>query len=230
MNHVWINKYNELFLIFLSFPFLYLIHHYELLYKLFERVTGIKPKQALYIYLSRIFSTLLLGFLPFILVSVLLQKRAAEYGFSLPEKSLVYYLTLILCLMIFPLLLVYSKNKEAKKNIPRAHPEEWNTLNLILNTLTWLFYLTGYEFYFRGLILFSVYRSAGTWSAIAIMTSLYTSVHITRGKDEAWGSIIMGFLGGFLALYSKSILPPLIIHFFISITMDTLMITRYKTR
>jgi len=230
MNQVWLNENIELSVIFLSFPFFYMIHHYELLYKILERITGMNLKQPFNIYFSRICSTLVLGIFPYILVFLILNRKAKNYGFFPPSNNLTYILIIILCLLIFPLLLVYSKTKEAGEYIPLAQPDEWNILNLILNILSWFIYLTAYEFYFRGLIIFSLSRAAGTLPAIAIMTSLYTFVHLSRGKVKAWGSLIMGFLSGFLALYSGSFFPSLVIHFFISITMDILMITRYRTR
>jgi membrane protease YdiL (CAAX protease family) len=85
-------------------------------------------------------------------------------------------------------------------------------------------YLIAYEFCIRGFLLFSFVKIMDPWPSIFLMTSIYTIIHLNRGRGEASGCIVMGFIFGVVVLYTQSILLPIMIHIYIALTTDTLLI------
>jgi membrane protease YdiL (CAAX protease family) len=76
----------------------------------------------------------------------------------------------------------------------------------------WILYLTGYEFLFRGLLLFSCLEAFGMWPAVVINLALYAALHLPKGLKEATAAIPFGALLCYLTLESGSIIPAIIIH------------------
>lgn len=74
-----------------------------------------------------------------------------------------------------------------------------------------LFYL-GWEFLFRGFMLFGVAERYDAVLAIVIQTMASTLVHIGKPASETFAAILAGLAFGYLALRTRSILYPLILH------------------
>ena len=64
----------------------------------------------------------------------------------------------------------------------------------MLNLLGWAIYLFGYEFLFRGILLFPLAETVGVWPAIAVNIALYSATHIPKGLDETLGAIPLGLV------------------------------------
>jgi membrane protease YdiL (CAAX protease family) len=129
---------------------------------------------------------------------------------------------------LFPILLAYSRGKEAVRNAPEARPRRWSLASIAVNAGSWVIYLFAYELCMRGYLLFSLQRVMGSWPGIAVMTAVYTAVHLPKGKGEAAGSAVMGLVFGVLTVAARSIFPSLLIHACVSITVDMLVILRNR--
>jgi len=85
-----------------------------------------------------------------------------------------------------------------------------------------LFYLFGWEFLFRGYMLFSLRPETGGLPAVLVQTVPYAVLHAGKPELEAYASIPFGFLLGIMALRAKSLWPCLVLHGLIAISMDVL--------
>ena len=230
MTILWKPEFVEPITVLLTFTILYFLHHYDLLYTFIVKKLGIALHQSSSVYLKRVVSAVLLGAFSLILIALCLKRSPGDYGVLLPSSFIGYIIPFVICSLLFPVLSVYSKSPEAIENIPLAKPEKWDAFNMMMNCLSWVVYLAAYEFCFRGYLLFTLARLMGSWPAIVVMTSIYTSVHLAKGKGEAGGSFIMGILFGAFTLYTGSIFPSAFIHVFISLTVDSLAIKRLRKK
>lgn len=230
---MWNADYREPVVAVASFTILYLFYQFGILspgFRVFiNKLRGKRIDQASAVFLQRGAGGLLFGLIP-ALVSMLYFKRPLkDYGFafSLPVSSIL--LIVGVSLLLFPLLFLYTRYPAVNKKIPHAQPERWDALYFLENALSWGFYLVGYEFCLRGFLLFTLSRSMGDWPSIAVVTSIYTCIHIPKGAGEAGGSLLMGVLFGLLSISTKTIWIAIIIHLFIALSTDTSAIL-HRTR
>jgi membrane protease YdiL (CAAX protease family) len=83
----------------------------------------------------------------------------------------------------------------------------------------------GLEVFFRGFLLFGLYARLGFY-AIPVMVIPYTMIHFGKPVPETFAAIVAGFVLGYLALKSKSVLWGFAIHWGVAITMDLMVIGR----
>jgi membrane protease YdiL (CAAX protease family) len=83
----------------------------------------------------------------------------------------------------------------------------------------------GLEVFFRGFLLFGLYRRLGYY-AIPVMVIPYTMIHFGKPVPETFAAIIAGFVLGYLALKSRSVLWGWAVHWGVAITMDLMVIGR----
>ena len=98
--------------------------------------------------------------------------------------------------------------------------KEWNKVLFGINAAGWILYLCGYEFLFRGILLFECNNSFGFWPAIAINVVVYSAVHMINGKDEAIGALIFGAIACYFTLTLGTILIAVIMHVALSLSSD----------
>jgi membrane protease YdiL (CAAX protease family) len=75
--------------------------------------------------------------------------------------------------------------------------------------------LVGWEFFFRGFLLFGLARVAGP-NAVLLQAVPFAMAHIGKPELEALSTIFGGTLFGIVAWRSRSFLYPLLIHWFIT--------------
>ncbi len=73
-------------------------------------------------------------------------------------------------------------------------------------------YMTGWEFLFRGYLLFGLKERWGPWRANIVQTILFTLIHIGKPPLETVSCLVSGLLFGYVSLKSESFWPMVIIH------------------
>jgi membrane protease YdiL (CAAX protease family) len=86
-----------------------------------------------------------------------------------------------------------------------------------------LLYYVGWEFFFRGYMLFGLREKFGDTYAILLQVIPSSLLHFNKPEPEFLGSIILGLVLGYLALRTRSILYPIIIHAYIGVSTDLLV-------
>jgi membrane protease YdiL (CAAX protease family) len=209
---------------------LYLLYHYHFTAPLAERMQRVfAPGRPVMVGVlaHRFCGMVTLGVVPLVVVTAILRGSAADYGISKVGFPLSYLVAGVLCLLLFPVLLAYTRGStDGEKKEPVFPRPVFG--DVALNALSWVLYLCAYEFFVRGFILFPLARAMGVWPAVAAITLIYTAIHLDRPRGEAAGCLIMGLLFGILTLWSKSILPALIVHVFIANTTDVLVLARQR--
>lgn len=81
------------------------------------------------------------------------------------------------------------------------------------------------EYFFRGVLLFALEPKLGL-NAIGVATLPYCMIHLHKPIAEAFGSIVAGFVLGYLALRTRSIGGGILLHVAVAISMDVLALAR----
>ncbi len=83
-----------------------------------------------------------------------------------------------------------------------------------------LLYYVGWEFLFRGFLLFGLRDRIGDFGAIAVQTFPSALLHIGKPAGELWASVAAGFLLGAWALKTRSVLYVLVFHYALGVLND----------
>jgi membrane protease YdiL (CAAX protease family) len=143
-----------------------------------------------------------------------------DYGLVIIPETTLYSIGWSLALSILAIPLTYKSARKPKNliNYPQIRAKIWNRNTVIINAVTWIVYLLGYEFMFRGILLFPIARSLGTWPAIAINIAMYSATHIPKGFEETIGAILLGLVLCILTLVSGTIWIALFVHIIVAWT------------
>ena len=158
----------------------------------------------------------LLGFLFFGIITAFIFNVVfdAKFDFiTIQISQLEEMLPWILFLFLLAVIVPYINVKNSKQNpYPQFKIDNWTNQYKFLSYLTWILYLTGYEFMFRGILLFGTLEELGYYPAIILNVVLYAVVHIPKGKKEVLGCFILGPILCFSAIETNTIIVPVILH------------------
>jgi membrane protease YdiL (CAAX protease family) len=168
-----------------------------------------------HIFFTKYFGFLSMGVAPTIICLIFLPEYSvADYGLTIIPETTFFSLvwTLGLSALVIPLAYISGKKPKNLINYPQIRANVWNTKIVIINALGWALYLFGYEFLFRGTLLFPLVNSIGVWPAIAVNIGLYSATHIPKGLDETIGAIPLGLVLCLLTLASGTIWIAFFVH------------------
>ncbi len=184
-------------------------------------------RRIISIYLWRKISGLIiLGGLPAIVAWMFFSLNPLDLGFKSGGTPDLWLWIAGASLLFIILNSFNSKSPELRAIYPELRLREWNAKGLSIAISGWILYLTGYEFLFRGLLLFTCYDAFGLWPAIVINLALYSALHLPKGLKEATAAIPFGALLCYLTLESQSILPAIILHSLQAISCEIFCIYR----
>ncbi len=141
-----------------------------------------------------------------------------ENGFALPTLQPLHALP-------FVALVPVALAARSPANLARS-PQLWRAVmppRMVLGSFgLWAVYLLGYELLFRGLLLFPLAAELGWWPALGLSTGMYVLAHLHKPAAETLGCIPMGFVFGWMALDSGSVLLPWLLHLGIVVVNESL--------
>ncbi len=161
-------------------------------------------KLTAYKYWDRVILYLVI---PLLIILILFREYPREYGFSFGDWKLGLTYTALGILFMAPVIyFLGSGNAVMKTYYERFLPGlPWTTfLDLI-----------GWEFFFRGWILFTYARKFGH-EAIWLQAVPFALAHISKPEIETLSTIFGGFAFGWVAYRTKSFVWPFLIHWFIA--------------
>ncbi len=142
--------------------------------------------------------------LPLALILLVFREHPSEYGFQLGDWRAGLWLTFGALLIILPILwLVVAAN-------PAMQAYYRPLLRPALPLYTFLD-LLGWEFLFRGWILFGYARKFGP-DSLWLQAVPFAIAHFGKPEVETLSTIFGGFAFGWIAWRTKSFLYPLLIH------------------
>lgn len=184
------------------------------------------------VYLQKSLGFVLLGVVPFLLLAVAESGavfrnlpdgfvRAADIsGLRLPGGSGVLLWTLLPVGLVLAVTLVRSGRGIPLDFYPQVRRAEWPPRRVILNAAVWTLYLIGYEYVFRGYLLFPLVPELGVNGTVALNASIYALAHIYKGPSEAFGAFFLGIIFCMIALATGSFLIPVVMHIIMAVGND----------
>lgn len=136
------------------------------------------------------------------------RKPVSEYGFTLGDWKAGLLITGAAVLIMAPILWLIGRSDPAMRNY-----YSWQATRI----LPWMTFLDllGWEFFFRGFLLFGYERKFGV-HALWLQAVPFAMAHITKPAVETLSTIFGGFAFGWVAWRTRSFLYPFLIHWFVA--------------
>lgn len=173
------------------------------------------------VHLQRFTGALLLGLIP-LLASQALPGGLAVCGVGLPKPGASLAFALALPVLLLPVLYFSVTNERGRAHYPQIRDAKWGRGLQARNVATWTVYLLGYEFFFRGFLLFALAHWLGGTAAVLFTTVLYAIAHLTKDPLECLATVPMGLILGAGALYTGGFWGPFAAHLGIAVVSETM--------
>ncbi len=151
--------------------------------------------------------TLLYFVIPVFFIMLIFRENPKNYGLTFGNWKAGIVITLVAIILIAPILWLVGRGSASMQNYykPMVTGLPWSTF----------LDLFGWEFMFRGWLLFGYARKFGP-EAIWLQAVPFALAHIGKPEIEALSTIFGGFAFGWVAWRTKSFVYPLVIHWFVA--------------
>jgi membrane protease YdiL (CAAX protease family) len=146
--------------------------------------------------------------IPLAMIFFAFRRPVREYGFTLGDWKAGLAITGAAVLVMAPILWLIGRGDPAMQRY-----YAWQATR-ILPVMTFLD-LFGWEFFFRGFILFGYEKKFGV-HALWLQAVPFALAHITKPAVETLSTIFGGFAFGWVAWRTRSFLYPFLIHWFVA--------------
>lgn len=145
--------------------------------------------------------------IPLLVIVLLFRQNPKEYGFSLGDWKAGLVLTTIGILIMAPVIYFLGSGDASIQDYYKP----------LVKGLPWTSFLDliGWEFLFRGWILFAYVRKFGP-EALWVQAVPFALMHNGKPELETLSTIFGGFAFGWVAYRTKSFVWPFLIHWFIA--------------
>lgn len=145
--------------------------------------------------------------IPLTIIIFLFRENPQAFGFSLGDWKAGLIIVVIGILFMAPIIYYLGSGDESMKSYYQPY----------VNGLPWTTFLDlfGWEFLFRGWILFGYARKFGPES-LWLQAVPFALMHNGKPEVETLSTIFGGFVFGWVAYRTKSFLYPFLIHWFIA--------------
>lgn len=178
----------------------------------FTRRFGAVKGHTRMILFSRYLGAATIGIIPAIVLLAVTGKSWTDYGLKFQNGLTSLHWVLGIACVVIPMNFFNSKKEKNLAFYPNIREKEWSKGLLVNNALSWCAYLFGYEFMFRGLLLFSTVPLMGEWPAIVLNAAFYALVHVPKNLPETIGAVPLGILLCLVTLTTGTIWVAFFVH------------------
>jgi membrane protease YdiL (CAAX protease family) len=196
----------------IGFGSYYFLSHSKSCTTRFANLCKYLERQGNQVLLQRLLGFLFLGVGSALLIVVWPELRLNQFGLNLHFRSLPpWWLWLII-----PTILImgyFAAQKPGNlEHYPQIRAKIWTPRMVLISSASWLLFLAGYEFLFRGLVLFASLDLMEPFPAIAVNCALYAFAHFYKGPGETFGAIPVGIILCYITLITGNIWSAVLIH------------------
>ncbi len=168
------------------------------------------------VLMSRALGFIIMGLLPAILFMTFTSMSLNELGIQFQwSRSIVIWCVAAGIPTVLSAYLGAKNTRYNKENVNNPHGT--NTTKSLWDNLTgWAMYLLGYEFLFRGVLLFGSLQIMGPFEAIVLNTALYAFAHLPKGNTETIGAIPFGIVLCLATIQTGSIWTAFFLHYLLA--------------
>jgi membrane protease YdiL (CAAX protease family) len=163
-------------------------------------------------------------FIPMLYIFLVARQEPASFGFTLGDSSSGFKYASLLFVCVFPVLFIASRMTDFQQYYPLQKWAQTSLRLFLYFELTYGLYLFCWEFFFRGFLLFGLFRGIGWW-AVPAQALVFGILHWGKPGPEIIASFITGVILGIVALKVKSFMPCFLVHWAAAVTFDILVIT-----
>jgi len=163
--------------------------------------------------------------LPAALAKFALKVKLSDLGLRIGDKKAGLVIVAAVLPLTALLLLPASHQPDFRAEYPLFGGAGQTLALFVTYELLYGVYYIGWEFFFRGFMLFGLRDAVGAANAILIQTIPSTLLHIGKPDGEIFAAILAGIAFGIIALRTKSILYVFVIHWLIGVTLDFLIVS-----
>ena len=171
----------------------------------FVKTYGEEKTKIGWVIFQKFSGFLFLGLLPGVVILSASTIRLPDIGVDLKNVVQSIYWIAGLSVVIVLINFFGARKPDNLQVYPQIRIQEWSIKVLLLSSSGWFVYLLGYEFLFRGVLLFISLPLLGYWPAIFLNVSLYAFVHMPKGAKETIACIPLGFVLCVLTLETGTI-------------------------
>jgi uncharacterized protein len=184
--------------------------------------------------MSRIYWLLADGLIMFLLpvfsIKFVLKGKLSDYGFRFGDKKFGLITALLFFLVMLPVVWIASASETFANTYPLGGSDLRTDFGLFLiYELCVLTYLLGWEFLWRGYMLFGLKPKLGYYAVFVQMIPFFI-LHRGKPEIEVFASIIAGLILGIQALRSNSFIYCWILHSLVMISIDSISVIRFATK
>ena len=193
---------------------------------IFERLIALSGRIGLWEW--TVVQTVLFSVLPILFIKAS-GVKGEEVGLSKGDLRTGLWYVVVMLLLAMPFMFYGAMLPSFKEYYPIWGPARSSILSFVVLELAVLVMMFNTEFFFRGLLLFSLERkmlelNSNKWAANLIHSFIYMVVHFGKPGLEVPYSFFVGLIFGWLALKTRSILPTFIAHWTSSVIFDVLVL------
>lgn len=132
-----------------------------------------------------------------------------------------------LSLVAVPVILLSAGDASLAQTYPWAGSwPGYSITNLLVWIVAYFFYYVAFEAFYRGFVLHAAAGALGQARALWLQTIMATLIHLGKPLPELLAAAPASLLFGVLALRSRSILYPALLHLVIGVTLDLALLGR----
>lgn len=167
----------------------------------------------------------LLLIVPVALLKFVLGEDVGRFGLRLHNPWFDVKAFLFFYVLMLPLIVLASRLAPYEAKYPFYALADRSVTDFVVYEFFYGVQFIGWEFFFRGFLLFGLARRFGTY-AVFIQAVPFVLMHFGKPQSEVFGSLLAGIGLGFLALRTRSIWAGVALHFAVAMTLDLLFVLR----
>lgn len=164
------------------------------------------------VLLQRMLGLLFLGIVSVLIILLLPDIKLKEYGLSFKFHSTPPWWSWLLIPLILIMGYFAAQKPDNLKMYPQIRAQQWTGGMIAISAVSWVLFLIGYEFLFRGFVLYASLELMEPVPAIALNCAIYAFAHFYKGPGEAFGAIPVGILFCYLTLITGNIWCAVLLH------------------
>jgi hypothetical protein len=168
--------------------------------------------------------------IPLLLIKLFLKDKIVNYGFKWGDIRFGLNSSLLFIIVMLPVVWFISGSETFAKAYPQAGLRvKENFLVLIYYELFVGFYMLGWEFFWRGYMLFGLKEKFGIYAVFIQMIPFFI-LHRGKPELETFASIFAALILGYQAFRSGSFIYCFGVHWIVMLFVDIISVLRYKSQ
>jgi len=192
-------------------------------------VLGRDPLYELYQYVYWFSSEFFLYFVLLLLaVRFLHRARLRDFGLGAGDWRFGLKISLLFYAIMLPVLWIVSASPAFQEVYPHARVVRGDWTLFVIYELCFILYFIGWEFIWRGYVLFGLLRHTGAAVAVLVQMLPFVIMHFGKPLPETFGAIAAGIALGALSVRARSFWYAVLIHWSVMLTIDLISTLRFR--